>query len=285
MYKSASPSSAVVVGIDGSQWAVNAALWAIDEAVSRDVPLRLLYVVEPRGHGDIDPEQEARDLACAEVSVRRTLVAVESAEKPVKIEWEVLQGQPARVLLNAARSADLLCMGSLGIAHATGSRLGSTAATLASSALCPVAIVRSGGQHWSARPRHVVVEIDESPDSVNVLDAGINEARLRGAPLTVLAPSHTKPTDVHEHIPNENARARLDKRLERHRLTNPDIEFNPVTVNGSTMNYLEHHADSVQLLVIGRHRGPGLGEIVGTARAVPGQVNCSVLICQHNQRL
>lgn len=94
MYKSASPSSAVVVGIDGSQWAVNAALWAIDEAISRDVPLRLLYVVEPRGHGDIDPEQEARDLACADVSVRRTLVAVESAEKPVKIEWEVLQGHP-----------------------------------------------------------------------------------------------------------------------------------------------------------------------------------------------
>ncbi len=282
MYKSASPSSAVVVGIDGSQWSVNAALWAIDEAVSRDVPLRLLYVVAPRGHGPVDPEQEARDLACADVSVRRTLVAVESADKPVKIEWEVLQGQPARVLLNATRSADLLCMGSLGIAHATGSRLGSTAATLATSALCPVAIVRNGS--WSTRPRHVVVEVDESPDSVNVLDAGINEARLRGAPLTVLATWQTN-LDVHEHIPDEKTLARLDKRLARHRLANPDIEFNPVAVNGSTMNYLERHADSIQLLVISRHRRPGLGEIVGTARAVPGQVNCSVLICQHNQRL
>lgn len=283
MYKSASPSSAVVVGIDGSQWSVNAALWAIDEAVIRDVPLRLLYVVAPRGHGPIDPEQEARDLACADVSVRRTLVAVESADKPVKIEWEVLQGHPARVLLNAARSADLLCMGSLGIAHATGSRLGSTAATLATSALCPVAIIRNGS--WSTQPRHVVVEIDESPDSVNVLDAGIDEARLRGAPLTVLATSHTPLSDTHEHAPDENASVRLDKRLARHRLANPDIEFNPVAVNGSTMNYLEHHADSIQLLVISKHRRPGLGEIVGIARAVPSQVNCSVLICRHNQRL
>lgn len=285
MYKSASPSSAVVVGIDGSQWSVNAALWAIDEAVSRDVPLRLLYVVEPRGHGDIDPEQEARDLACADVSIRRTLVAVESAEKPVKIEWEVLQGHTARVLLNAARSADLLCMGSLGIAHATGSRLGSTSATLATSALCPVAIIRSGGHHWSTQRRHVVVEIDESPDSVNVLEAGITEARLRGAPLTVLASWHTPLADVHEHISDEDTRARLDKRLARHRLANPDVEFNAVAVNGSTMNYLERHTDSIQLLVVSRHRRPGLGEIVGTARGVPSQVNCSVLICRHNQRL
>ncbi|OKH82015.1 hypothetical protein EB75_13785 [Mycobacterium sp. ST-F2] len=285
MYKSASPSSAVVVGIDGSQWSVNAALWAVDEAVSRDVPLRLLYVVAPRGQGDIDPEQEARDLACAEVSVRRTLVAVESTEKPVKIEWEVLQGQPTRVLSNATRSADLFCMGSLGIAHATGSRFGSTAAALATSALCPVAIIRSGGRHWSTQPRHVVAEIDESPDSVNVLDAGINEARLRGAPLTVLATWQAKLADVHEHIPDDKTLTRLDKRLTRYRLANPDIDFNPVAVNGSTMNYLEHHADSIQLLVTSRHRRAGMGEIVGTARAVPGQVNCSVLICQHNQRL
>lgn len=285
MYKSASPSSAVVVGVDGSRWSVDAALWAIDEAVSRDVPLRLLYVVEPRGHGAIDPEQEARDLACADVSIRRTLVAVESAEKPVKIEWEVLHGQPARVLLNAARSADLLCIGSLGIAHATGFRLGSTAATLATSALCPVAVVQSGGPHRSTQPRHVVVEIDESPDSVHALDAGITEARLRGAPLTVLATWQKKLPDVQEHIPDEKTRARLDKRLARYRLANPDIDFDPVAINGSTMNYLERHADSIQLLVINRNRRHGVADIAGSGRGVSSQVNCTVLICQQNQRL
>ena len=38
----------VVVGVDGSKAAINAALWAIDEAVSRDVPLRLIHVDEPK---------------------------------------------------------------------------------------------------------------------------------------------------------------------------------------------------------------------------------------------
>lgn len=285
MYKSASPSSAVVVGIDGSCWSVDAALWAVDEAVSRDVPLRLLYVVEPRGDGAVDPQQEAQDLACADASVRRALVAVESTEKPVKVEWEILQGHPSRVLLDASRSADLLCLGSLGIAHATGHRLGSTAATLATAAPCPVAIVRSGGRHGTTQPRHVVVEVDEGPDSTVVLDAGISEARLRGAPLTVLATRQNSHPDDRQKVKDEGARARLDKRLARHRTANPDIKFNPVAIHGSTMNYLDRQSDSIQLLVIGRHRRPGVGEVVGSARSGSAQVNCTALICQHNQRL
>ena len=46
----------IVVGIDGSRGAVQAALWAIDEAVSREVPLRLLSVADtPDGLECRDP--------------------------------------------------------------------------------------------------------------------------------------------------------------------------------------------------------------------------------------
>jgi nucleotide-binding universal stress UspA family protein len=44
-------AKSVVVGINGSQAAVNAAKWAIDEALSRQMPLRLVYVI---------PRQEAQ---------------------------------------------------------------------------------------------------------------------------------------------------------------------------------------------------------------------------------
>ena len=40
----------VVVGIDGSRSAVDAALWAVDEAVSRDIPLRLVSPSIPADH-------------------------------------------------------------------------------------------------------------------------------------------------------------------------------------------------------------------------------------------
>ena len=35
-----------VVGIDGSQAAIEAAEWAVDEAISREVPLRLIHVIQ-----------------------------------------------------------------------------------------------------------------------------------------------------------------------------------------------------------------------------------------------
>jgi nucleotide-binding universal stress UspA family protein len=37
----------VVVGVDGSKAAIDAARWAVHEAVRRDIPLRLVYVIEP----------------------------------------------------------------------------------------------------------------------------------------------------------------------------------------------------------------------------------------------
>ena len=51
-----SPAPSVVVGIDGSRSALDAALWAADEAVSRDVPLRLVYAIDP----DTSPAQIAK---------------------------------------------------------------------------------------------------------------------------------------------------------------------------------------------------------------------------------
>ena len=57
------PPAAVVVGIDGSQAAVRAALWAIDEAVDRDIPLRLIYAIDPRDIRGTDPDSAAHRLS------------------------------------------------------------------------------------------------------------------------------------------------------------------------------------------------------------------------------
>jgi nucleotide-binding universal stress UspA family protein len=81
-FRSSSP--AVVVGIDGSRDAVDAALWAVDEAVSRDISLRLIYAIDPDYNSGGDPQDLARDLATAEVAVRYAYTAVESTDKPVR---------------------------------------------------------------------------------------------------------------------------------------------------------------------------------------------------------
>jgi nucleotide-binding universal stress UspA family protein len=124
-------SPAVVVGIDGSPTAVDAALWAVDEAVSRDIPLRLVYAIDPDNTSGTDPQDAARDLAAAEVAVRYAYTAVESTDKPVKIEVEILHERPGRALLEASRSAAMACVDAMDLRHSAHSRIGSTAAALA----------------------------------------------------------------------------------------------------------------------------------------------------------
>ena len=53
----------VVIGVDGSAAALRAALWAVDEAASRDIPLRLVHALDGE---DLDPDDAARKRATAE---------------------------------------------------------------------------------------------------------------------------------------------------------------------------------------------------------------------------
>jgi nucleotide-binding universal stress UspA family protein len=182
MRKSQAPPS-VVVGIDGSKAAVRAALWAVDEAVSRDIPLRLVYAVDPRTTSRTHPDHAARKLAFADHAIRYALMAVESTEKPVKIEAEIAQARPTTALVRASQSAAMVCVGAVGFKRFEHGHLGSTAAALAHAGLCPVAIVRendaSAGQHAGS----IVVETDKSPGNAVLLKIAIEEARLRKAPL------------------------------------------------------------------------------------------------------
>lgn len=268
------PPLPLVVGIDGSRAAVTAALWAVDEAVHRDVPLRLMYAIEPIA-GDDDPEQAARRLATAELAVRYALTAVESTGQPVKIEVEIVQGRPAAALRRASRSAAMICVGAVGLKHVTVGRLGSTAATLATSADCPTVLVRG---HDPSRPGVVVAEVDESPSGTVTLVHGVAEAQLRGVPLRVLAPWQSGTS--------RQARVRLDRQLSRCSLLHPALDIRPVVTHGTTLDYLAHNADDIQLAVVGRERARGLGDVVGPRMdsALHG-TNCSLLVCPTRGRL
>jgi nucleotide-binding universal stress UspA family protein len=168
------PSPSVIVGIDGSRSALTAALWAVDEAVALDVPLRLVHAIEPHDSPRTS-ENAARALATAEIAVRHAFTAVEASGRPVKIEVEILQGRATDKLLEASRAAAMLCVGVKGIKRAVAGRAGSTAAKLAARADCPVAIIR-GFEPSLAEPGSVLVEVDGSSDGDAVLQRGIDEA-------------------------------------------------------------------------------------------------------------
>jgi hypothetical protein len=87
--------------------------------------------IDPSDHPNADPEDAARELATAEIAVRQAYTAVESTDKPVKIEIEILQKNATRALIESSRCAALLCVGSIGLKHSSQGRIGSTAAALA----------------------------------------------------------------------------------------------------------------------------------------------------------
>jgi nucleotide-binding universal stress UspA family protein len=97
MWKASAP---VVVGFDGSDAAINAAIWAIDEATSRDVPLRIVHVSHIEGQSGAPKGTFRLDAQYAESSLRAATAAVEAIGEPVKIETEILWESPATALIN-----------------------------------------------------------------------------------------------------------------------------------------------------------------------------------------
>ena len=102
----------VIVGIDGSATAIGAALWATEEAVSRNVPLRLVCVTKAR-HPSTDDYYH--DIHHAEESLRVAQAAVEATGRPVKVETAMLDGPPGAALVAESRDATMICVGSVGI--------------------------------------------------------------------------------------------------------------------------------------------------------------------------
>ncbi len=227
----------VVVGIDGSSTGVRAALWAVDEAVSRGVPLRLMSAIDPAGSV---LEDEAHRLATAEIAVRYAFTAVEATERPVKLEVEIVQDNPRTALIRASMSATMICVGDVGFGHFTDSHVGSTAKTLAAHAHCPVAIVRDRANHPAGRGGRAVAIIDDAASRHAVLQSGVEEAILRRVPLCVV--TMRLPGDDH-------AGARLNRALAQWNRRHPDLDIDAAAVPGGLLDYLAEHAAETQLIV------------------------------------
>src|SRR5699024_1504828 len=127
----------VVVGVDGSPAARSAAVWAAAEAAHRNLPLKLVYVIHSAG----DPADPPDPLTAASSALADARDAVRTTAG-VQAETESLRGNPLAVLIELSRSAAMVAVGSVGMAHSC-HRAGSTAAALAGSADCPVAVIRN----------------------------------------------------------------------------------------------------------------------------------------------
>jgi nucleotide-binding universal stress UspA family protein len=141
----------IVAGVDGSDASKNALRWAVEEAELRDAELVAVHAWEvpiaPTGF--MVPAFDVTDLVsdireAAEQLVTDTVEEVAGNSK-VKVTPLAVEGPAAACLIEAARDADLLVVGSRGLGGFTSLLLGSVSQTCVAHAPCPVLVDRIQG--------------------------------------------------------------------------------------------------------------------------------------------
>jgi len=135
----------IVVGVDGSDGAVEALKFALDEARVRGATITAVnaWHIPPAAYGAgwapaVDFESYR---TVAKSGLEKSLKEAGAAESGVTVETVVGEGAPADVLCREAKDADLLVVGSRGLGGFRGLLLGSVSQQCAHHAPCPVVIV------------------------------------------------------------------------------------------------------------------------------------------------
>jgi nucleotide-binding universal stress UspA family protein len=123
-------NSRIVIGVDGSPLSLKALEFAADEARLRHAPLRVIYA-----YPATDTEAESRTYV-------EGIKATAPSTDGVEVEWLILPGNAAEVLIAASRDAMLLVIGPRGVGGFLGLIIGSVAAQCVHHSHCPVLVVR-----------------------------------------------------------------------------------------------------------------------------------------------
>jgi nucleotide-binding universal stress UspA family protein len=139
----------VVVGVDGSEDSRRALQWASEEASEHGAELvavsswtQPLLLPTPQQSGvplETDPTRLAEN---TKAMLEETLSEVLGDSPSVSVKSSVVEGSPAKVLIDLSGSAELLVVGSRGVGGFTGLLLGSVSQHVAAHAQCTVTVVR-----------------------------------------------------------------------------------------------------------------------------------------------
>lgn len=263
------PPGPVVVGLDGSTAAINAAKWATTEAVHRDVPLRLVVIV---GLAALQSESsKSVEEQGAQTALRAACMAVEATGLAVKTDTAVLWGDVNSVLLGESRGASVICVGSVGISHVADRVLGSTATTLAEEAHCPVAIIRSDGNAAEWDGGYIAVVVNDRPGNDEVVGWAMEEARARRAQVLALTVRRWALFQINY----EKTYQRLDHWLREY----PDVKVEVAATPANVARYLERFIGVVRLVVISSEEAGHVAQLVGPhGLPILAHADCSVLV-------
>ncbi|OBF93509.1 universal stress protein [Mycobacterium sp. 852014-52450_SCH5900713] len=250
-------AKAVIVGVNGSQAAVNAAKWVIDEAIGRQLPLRLVYVMPRRPARPGSAPRSEWEVERGEMALAEAECAIQSERKPVEIETAIVSGDPAEALINQSRDAALVCVGTARRGWASDGLLGPTATGLVARAHCPVAIIRTSDGLPTELGVIAVVLTDE-PDNDEVVHQAMEEGRRRHAIVR-----------------------QIDRRVNSWVRRYPDVRVQTVAA-GTGAKYGGKPGSAIELAVVGSADTEEMSALATpNCHPIVGYPDCSVLVVRH----
>jgi len=240
----------VLAGIDGSEQALAAAEWGAQEAVRHDVALTLLYVIDRNRVVATDVFEAEQRLA--EAVLRDASAAVEAMQKPVKVECDIVCGDPGTVLFEESRSTALLCLGApKATPHGPSDSL---AINLAESASCTVAVIPPKRCSAWAASGHLAVFLDLAAINYDALQLAMEQADLHGFSLDVVTTTPAGPAA-------EKVLCRWSQRF-------PNIGMR-VTKTDDLLRYVAEQHGSVRSVVLGAEYHREIVQLIELTRARP----------------
>lgn len=259
----------IVVGVDESDGAASALRWAAREAdlheanVTAVMAWELLHQPHPVVGEHFDPGYGDDDA----LDALRAFVAAAVPDKAATVETEVVCDLPARALLDAAASADLLVVGARGLGGFRGLLLGSVSHHCLHHTTTPIAIVR-GVAESDAQHGRIIVGVDGSDTAQRALRWALEEAHVRNASLDVVNAWQVPSVAYYPHTTNmfdpgayeRASREILDNALAAAGAEDLDVSIRRVSLRGGAAAGILDLAAGVDLVVLGSR---GLGAVKG----------------------
>ncbi|WP_245687867.1 universal stress protein [Rhodococcus phenolicus] len=283
----------VVVGVDGSPTSTSAVRWAAATASARDLPLRIVHVIDfsPVGYSGAPYVESAKVFEWAEedgrVMLSDAVTAARSVAPDVEIETTLVPAGGSHWFVEESGRARMVVLGASGSGRIGEALLGSTPVVVASHGRCPVVVVRGETTDPSAP---VVVGVDGSKVSERAVAAAFEEAAQRGVPLvavhvwsdvnvgTFSGADRAELLDPQAFEQSEQVL--LAERLSGYCERYPDVVVHREVYLDGPRAHLQAWSEKAQLVVVGsRGRGGFTGLLLGsTSNGLIRDARCPVMV-------
>lgn len=273
----------VVVGVDGSESARPALIWAAAYAARHGRPLRLVYAIgmpvsfDPGFAGPVDNETSIEAARPTVAEATETAHKAASSIGELTVKAAVVVSAPIPELLRRSETAHLLVVGSRGHGAFRRALLGSVSTALVRHAESPVAVIPETAP---APAGPVVVGVDGSPVSAAAIALAYEEADARRVPLIAV---HGW-SELYRYVAREEmqgeAEALVAQSLAGRAEQYPDVVVERLVEEERPAKLLLKAAESACLVVVGSHgRGGFPGMTLGSvSQAVVHGTECPIIV-------